>query len=109
MQSLGRAPTGVRMTVEFHRDSALAPHETVLARYRFSTDGEWCEGVGVAMQTRRVVRCGAGVVYHYRMSHWIGAADTARISSRSVRYRTDELEIAIDHPSERNLGLGCKR
>ena len=76
-----RAPTGARVTAEFGRRSPLAPGELVRVRYDFAGDGGMREGVGIAIPTRPVVRCGRAVVFCYRVSYWIKASDIMRYAA----------------------------
>jgi hypothetical protein len=64
-------PTGARVTLEFCRELALGPDETVCARYEFGGDGRMRTITGVAQHTHSVERWGRAPVFHYRMSHWI--------------------------------------
>lgn len=66
-----RYPTGARVTLEFCRETALAPGETVCARYEFGGDGQMRTATGVAQHTHSVSRSGRAPVFHYRISHWI--------------------------------------
>ena len=66
-----RAPTGVRVTLEFGSAAALSPDQPVKVRYEFGGDGRVREAVGIAKPTRVEVRWGRAVIYHYRVSHWI--------------------------------------
>ena len=77
-------PTGVRVTLEFSRDSALPPDQPVRVRYEFGSDGFLREVVGVAVPTHSVVRWNRAVVYHYRLTHWIAAGN--------LRQRTEDGE-----------------
>jgi hypothetical protein len=88
-----RSATGVRVTVEFRRESALAPGQVVTVRYDFAGDGSLREGQGIASPTHSVARWGRAVVHHYRMSHWIQPADVMDYMVGNVRYRTEECEI----------------
>jgi len=63
--------TGARVTLEFCREAALAPGETVCARYEFGGDGQVRTVTGVANPTYTVLRWGCAPVFHYRMAHWI--------------------------------------
>jgi hypothetical protein len=72
ISSLGdHRPTGARVTVEFCREKALRPGETVCAHYDFSGDGRMRTATGVAQSTHSVARSGSATLFHYRISHWI--------------------------------------
>ena len=84
-----RAPTGVRVTLEFSRAAALPPNQPVTVRYQFGDGGIWREVVGIAKATYVDVCWGRAVVYHYRLSHWIAAAELITPAASNVRYRTE--------------------
>lgn len=77
-----RALTGARVFVEFARDAALAPNERVRVRYEFGGDGTILEADGIAVPTRKVVRWGRPVVFHYRMTHWIAPSALTPMAPR---------------------------
>lgn len=66
-----RAPTGVRVVVEFCRELSLTADQQVVVRYDFAGDGNLREGSGIARHIRTVVLWGRAVLYHYRLSYWI--------------------------------------
>lgn len=66
-----RAPTGARVTLEFSLTASLAPAQLVRLRYDFADDGNVRECTGIAKPLRTVARWGRGVLYYYRVSHWI--------------------------------------
>jgi hypothetical protein len=100
-----RSPTGARVTLEFRRETALAPAQLVRARYDFAGDGTFREGTGIAKPTQTVVRLGHAVVYHYRMSYWIAPAALMEFMPGNVRYRTENPGFA-PQPSEQQTVVG---
>ena len=84
----GRGPTGVRVTLAFCRETALASGEDVLARYELA-DAGLCTVIGTAKPTHTVVSQGKTAIYHYRMSHWI--------PNSNVRQRTDHARSGKHH------------
>jgi hypothetical protein len=97
-QRAPRAATGARVTVEFCRDTPLPEGKPVLVRYDFADDGSVREGTGMAQPTRSVVRWGASVVYHYRLSHWIEPAALLQFSAANVRQRTEQRTNPLQYP-----------
>ena len=100
-QRVPRAATGARVTVEFCRDTPLPEGQPVRVRYDFADDGSVREGTGMAQSTRRVVRWGASVVYHYRLSHWIAPAALTQFAAGNVRQRTEHLAGPLQYPPMR--------
>jgi len=68
-------PTGARVTVDFCREVALPPGEIVCAYYDFAGNGRLRAVTGIAELTYAEVKWGCPVVFHYRLSHWIGPAE----------------------------------
>jgi hypothetical protein len=88
-----RAPTGVRVTLEFSRAAALPSDEPVRALYDFGDGGAPREVVGIANPTHVEVRWGRAVVYHYRLSHWIAPGELAPIAADYERQRTEAAKM----------------
>lgn len=89
-------PRGARVTLEFWRDAPLPPDRAVRVRYEFA--GGTREVRGIAQPTRTVTRWGHGVVYHYRLSHWIAPAAPKDFVAGNVRHRTEEHDNLPQHP-----------
>src|SRR6187200_1966857 len=82
-----RAPTGVRVTLEFSRASALPIDQPVRVRYEFGERGMLREAVGIAKSTHVEVRSGRANVYHYRLSHWIAPAALSIAASNVLQLK----------------------
>jgi hypothetical protein len=89
-----RAPTGVRVTLEFSRETALPIDQPVRVRYEFGEHGTLREAVGIAQSTHVEVRWGRANVYHYRLSHWI-APGALRIAPSNVLQLKRASTVAI--------------
>jgi hypothetical protein len=85
-----RVPTGARVTVEFRRETSLAPEQLVRARYDFADDGNVREATGIAKPIRTVVRQGRAVLFYYRLSHWIAPTALMNSAAGEVRSRTEQ-------------------
>ena len=88
-----RAPTGVRVTLNFSRDAELPRDQPVRVRYEFG-DGTLRETVGIAKPTHVDVHCGRLVNYHYRLSYWIAPGARSSVAADNVRQRTERGEKA---------------
>ena len=101
--SVPRSPTGVRVTIDFVRDTPLPTGERVRVLYDFAGDG-LREAVGMARPIRAVIHWGQIVAYHYRLSHWMVAASLQHFVEPNVRQRTDGHQVALQH-SDKQSGM----
>ena len=85
-----RVPTGARITLEFSRAAALPPNQPVRVRYEFGDGGIVREVVGIAKATYVDMCWGRAVVYHYRLSYWIAAAELIVPAANTMRHPTEE-------------------
>jgi len=83
------APTGVRVTLTFSRDTALPPDQPVTVQYEFG-DGAMRQAVGIPLPTHVETKWRRGVIFHYRLSYWIPPQALSGIAAGNVRQRTEE-------------------
>ena len=92
--SAPRFSTGARVTVEFRRETSLAPEQLVRAHYDFAGDGNVREVTGIAKPIRTVVRQRRTVLFYYRLSHWIAPSALMTFAAGGVRSRMQERRAA---------------
>ena len=97
-----RRPTGARVTVDFHRTSSLLPMQVVRVRYDFGADGNLREMTGIPAFIRTVAWQRRAVLYYYRLSQWIPAAELMVFAAETrLRKKTGQAETRPELRADR--------